>query len=206
MSVGAMAEVEMIVIAGDPAVYELEQVAASFITDAAVPFTDTVVPVVDTVDPFAAYSPYRWMGPARSLTVEPRISPRSEWLRQVEPVPIPDSLGRHAIIPTVRLWAAGGTAEDVRVTLRRNGEQVADFRVPIVPDGGQVSVDLGRRKVMVEANGVERQNQSFVMASDGRLLRWPAELTRGDYEVVVDRAPWSPPIGVEVGIAGQVSG
>jgi len=205
MSVGIMAEVEMQVVAGDPALYTVDQVVAAFVTEGAVAHSDTQVRAAEPEDPFARYSPYS-TAPARHNAVEPRVRPRSDWLRHVAEVPMPVGMAGGDVVPTIRLWAPEGTAEDVRVTLRCDDADVADFRVPVVPEGGTVSVDLGRRRVSTESGGVERENLSFAMSGDGRLVRWPSALPRGEYEVVVDRAPWSPPVGVQVEIAGRSIG
>lgn len=196
-AMGAMAEIEFIITAGDPYIYNTVPAPTYLIPDSA-GWTDEPVPSEEPVlDPFATATVF---AAPPSLRRTPRITLRKNWERQIVALESP-AFGA-TVVPVVSVESAEGSVEDVRVTLTRDGLAVSQFYIPGLPDGGRVVVDYADREVLTEAAGFSRVNQGYVLDPDGWPIRWTT-FPLGEYEVVVDRTPGSEPLAVSAALVGR---
>jgi hypothetical protein len=201
---GAMAEVELQIIAQDPhyyrpvAPFHFDAVTGTPLTDAAPP-PPPPAPGGVVGDPFDLTPPEPvslWMD------VLPVREPRHDWVRVEHDALLPVGFRDPLVAPEIVVSAAHGSVEEVRIGLWTGGVEVAEFIAPFVPDGGSVRVDYGSRRVFTEYGGVERINLAFVTGHNGGPIVWPAALPAADYRITVDRPPSAPPVTVEVAMSG----
>jgi hypothetical protein len=88
-------------------------------------------------------------------------------------------------VPSFVLHGAGDVAH-TRVSLVRDGEIFAGLSVPAVPDGAFIEVVGADRAVWTDWNGERNRGNGYVRGFDGGVMRWPDQITKGDYELVVD--------------------
>lgn len=195
---GAMAEVEFTIYAGEPGLYGPMQVGNQVRDAGGVPYAEPQPIAAIDANPFTRVAQY-----GSVLTREPvaqLVAPRVDWLR--ETVAVPGTTVGQYVAPVIHVTASQGTVEDVRVALVSGGTTVASYRIPMIPNGGTVTVSLARRKVTTEWGGVATDDLSYITAPDGSLVDWPGLLAKGSYEVVVDRPTYVAPVTVQVDAAG----
>lgn len=188
---GAMAEVEFQIVAADPKWYR-PSAPFTFYTGVDFPITDNLFPAPppDSGNP--------WVTPVES----PEPEGRTEWLRTRQEVPLPDGFASQRIAPDIVVGADHGSVNEVRVTVVVDGLPRTAFLIPRVPAGASVRVDLGAKRAYTEWGGVEQANLGVVSGPDGGPYFWPAPLPIGEYVVLVDRPPASPPVLVSVALNG----
>lgn len=199
MSIGAMAEVEFTIVSGDPFPYAPVQTLEVFSTDNRTDYSEPAPAPAAGTDPFGL--------PVKPSTRTLLLPRRAAWQRAEHVVVLP---GRSYVSPQLVVTNPNDEAvDDVRLTVRRDGEDRFGFRIPFLPAMSRVRLDFGRKQVFTQAglDGPERLNPAFAYGPDGGLLRWPQRVPSGEYTVVVDTVPWAGTLSVEVrsammGLAG----
>lgn len=197
---GAMAEVEFVVTATDPAIYSYVPVYVAASPEAVLWEDPVPLPGPVEVDAFAA--PVGYAQPP-SVQPTPRFLPRTTWERQEVAIPAPE-FGT-TVTPILRLESAD-FVPSLRLTLLDGaGVEVGRWQMDGFPTGGILTMDFRARSVTTESNGVVRRNDAFVWDPSGGPARWPRDLPKGDYLLAVDRSVGSDPLTVGVTMLGRVS-
>jgi hypothetical protein len=193
---GAMAEVEFQIVAQNPH-YISDAAPFVFSTGSAFAVTD----VLNPAPPPDGTPTNPWVTPVESQGDDVPQG-RTEWLRTSQQVPLPDGVAYPQVVPDIVLAADLGTVDDVRVILWDGPFQRAGFFIPSIPGDASVRVDFAARRVFTEWHGEVLSNSALLDGPDGGPFFWPQGIPATDLRVTVDRAPYSPPMTVEVTMRG----
>lgn len=189
LTCGAAREVEILLVAGDPAHYSDTEVDAASATAAAgtrhVDFGGYVLPSLS--DRFGAPKQ-----PALPHARPPARLGRTEWVRsefRADDLDVfPSVLG--GVLPVLRV--SGDDVDEVRVSIRQGGAVAGSWYVPRLPSGVDVVLDTVARQARAKFGSREEVLSGVVLAGDGGPPRWPQPLGRDSFDVVVEKADDSP--------------
>lgn len=171
---GAMAEIELTIVAADPVVHAIPQHAArAWVTGGE--------PVVDPPAPAPFVNPYHQVRRKELF----RPTPTSRWVRETVPLQRLEERVLSGIEPQVRLRSAE-LSGPVRLGLWAGEHRVGGYTIPFVAPSSPIVVG-GGRAYLSTPDGLEPLG-AFVRDWDGRWPQ-PLDLPHGDYALTVDQDP-----------------
>ena len=185
-SCGALAEIEVTLVAADPRKYAMPSAALRTIVDPGEPLVAVESISAQAADPFAIPGVTVSRLAASRVVEAPAMS--TSWVRTTTTSvpPVRGNILRTAV-PIITLGAIDGDVGEVRLGLWRGGFRIGGYWLPFVPGGTSITIDGGLRRV-IGNNGHERVLSNFARDYDGGRVVWP-DLGHGTFEVTVDQEP-----------------